>query len=89
MSGKSLGVDRTGELYVRGPQVMLGYIKDPEATALTIDGGGWMRTGEHLTLKYVPCTLRMLWQYLDKAIWKMKMNVSWDILKLKSIRHGL
>ncbi|XP_025095081.1 4-coumarate--CoA ligase 1-like isoform X2 [Pomacea canaliculata] len=46
VSGKSLGVDRTGELYVRGPQVMLGYIKDPEATALTIDGDGWMRTGD-------------------------------------------
>jgi acyl-CoA synthetase (AMP-forming)/AMP-acid ligase II len=35
-----------GELYVRGPQVMRGYLNDPDKTAVTLDGEGWLRTGD-------------------------------------------
>jgi long-chain acyl-CoA synthetase len=35
-----------GELAIRGPQVMLGYWKDPEATARTITSDGWLLTGD-------------------------------------------
>ena len=38
------GID--GEVCVRGPQLMLGYRDDPGATAATIDGDGWLRTGD-------------------------------------------
>ncbi|WP_410671767.1 FadD3 family acyl-CoA ligase [Amycolatopsis sp. cmx-4-68] len=35
-----------GEVVVRGPNVMLGYLDDPEATAKAVDEEGWLHTGD-------------------------------------------
>ncbi|WP_020419908.1 FadD3 family acyl-CoA ligase [Amycolatopsis sp. ATCC 39116] len=37
---------RGSEVVVRGPNVMLGYLDDPEATAQAIDEQGWLHTGD-------------------------------------------
>lgn len=40
------GVSSDGELWVRGPQVMAGYLNDDNATARSLPGEGWLRTGD-------------------------------------------
>jgi HIP---CoA ligase len=44
--GKEMPRGETGEIWVRGQGVMLGYLDDPEATAEAIDADGWLHTGD-------------------------------------------
>ncbi|MFJ3772365.1 AMP-binding protein [Streptomyces sp. NPDC090075] len=46
VSGEDVPPGESGELWVRGPQVMAGYLANPQATAQALTDEGWLRTGD-------------------------------------------
>ena len=71
IGGSELTFAPDGEILTRGPHVMKGYYKNPEATAQVIDGDGWLHTGDIGTLvegQYVKITDR------KKEIFKLSLG---------------
>jgi acyl-CoA synthetase (AMP-forming)/AMP-acid ligase II len=51
--GQSAGAGEAGEVLVRGPSVMAGYLDDPAETAKALSSDGWLKTGDLGTLSDV------------------------------------
>jgi acyl-CoA synthetase (AMP-forming)/AMP-acid ligase II len=49
-SGAEAGTGAPGELLIRTPGTMRGYLGDPEVTAATVDSAGWLHTGDIVTV---------------------------------------
>ncbi|CAL1405775.1 unnamed protein product [Linum trigynum] len=45
-TGEALGPGQRGELWLRGPVIMKGYVGNDQATAETLDAEGWLKTGD-------------------------------------------
>jgi len=66
-AGFEVRVDAAGEVLLRGPNMMLGYLDDPVATAEAIDPDGWLHTGDVGTLDtggYLTITDRLKDMYI-------------------------
>ncbi|MGE4428446.1 MAG: AMP-binding protein [Solirubrobacteraceae bacterium] len=49
-TGETVPIGTAGEFCARGYQQMIGYFKDPDTTARTVDADGWLHTGDLCTL---------------------------------------
>jgi HIP---CoA ligase len=66
-AGFEVKIGRSDEILLRGPNLMLGYLDDPEATAAAIDGDGWLHTGDAGRLDaagYLTITGRLVDMYI-------------------------
>jgi long-chain acyl-CoA synthetase len=75
---KTLGTDETGELTVKGPQVMKGYWNRPEETALVLRNG-WLLTGDIARMDrdgyfYITDRKKDLIKYKDYSVYPRELE---------------
>lgn len=44
--GNEVAPNQTGELFLKGPNIFQGYLRNPTATSACLDADGWLRTGD-------------------------------------------
>lgn len=53
--------NKSGELWVKGPNVVLGYLHNQQATDATIDRDGWLKTGDEVEVRKSPKGREHFW----------------------------
>jgi len=71
-TGAELGVRQEGELLIRGPQIMKGYLNRPQETAECIDREGWYHTGDV--------------GYVDEEQWFYIVDRTKELIKYKGMQ---
>jgi HIP---CoA ligase len=88
VAGFETRIGEHGELLLRGPNVMLGYLDDPEATAAAIDADGWLHTGDVGTLDangYLRITDRLKDMYISGGFNVYPAEVEQELARLDGV----
>jgi len=72
----SCGANEIGELWLKTPSVMLGYVNNVEMTMNTIDNDGWLRTGD---IGYFDCDRYLYITDRSKDMIKVR---GWQVLHI-------
>jgi acyl-CoA synthetase (AMP-forming)/AMP-acid ligase II len=72
VTGEELGTRQEGELLIRGPQIMKGYLNRPQETADAIDPDGWYHTGDV--------------GYVDEEEWFYIVDRTKELIKYKGLQ---
>ena len=89
--GMEVRLGEKDEIMVRGENVMLGYLDDPEATAKTIDADGWLHTGDVGTIDergYVDITDRLKDMYISGGFNVYPAEVENELARLDAVAES-
>jgi long-chain acyl-CoA synthetase len=88
LPGMSATIDDDGEILLKGGNVCLGYLNDPEATAKLIDADGWMHTGDTGAFD-ADGSLRILGRKKDIIITAAGENIAPEGIEVDLTNHPL
>ncbi|MFD4180180.1 FadD3 family acyl-CoA ligase [Rhodococcus sp. NPDC058514] len=89
--GMEVRIGDQGEILVRGENIMLGYLDDPESTAKTIDEDGWLHTGDVGVLDergYLDITDRLKDMYISGGFNVYPAEVENAIVRMESVAEA-
>ena len=88
LPGMSITIADDGEILLKGGNVCVGYLNDPEATAALIDADGWMHTGDTGAFD-ADGALRILGRKKDIIITAAGENISPEAIEVDLTNHPL
>ncbi|MFI7675065.1 FadD3 family acyl-CoA ligase [Actinophytocola sp. NPDC049390] len=90
-AGFDLALGDQDEILLRGPNVMLGYLDDPQATAQAIDADGWLHTGDVGRVDergYLTVTDRLKDMYISGGFNVYPAEVEQALARLPGVRES-
>ncbi len=90
-AGFELRIADNGEVLLRGPNVMLGYLDDPAATSAAVDADGWLHTGDVGTVDergYLTITDRLKDMYISGGFNVYPAEVEQVIARLPGVTES-
>ncbi|QNG17465.1 AMP-binding protein [Rhodococcus triatomae] len=90
-AGFEVRIGEHDEILARGPNMMLGYLDDPEATAEAIDADGWLHTGDIGTLDergYLDITDRLKDMYISGGFNVYPAEIENELARLDAVAES-
>ena len=88
--GNPLPERAIGKVYARGPSIMVGYFRDPEATDACLDGDGWLDTGDmgYLSGGYIYIVGRAKDMIIINGKNHWPQDIEWAVEQLPGFKAG-